>query len=384
MVFQLTRKLAITLFFYVTILLFLAGTSSANGISPNSGRRRDHVNLKRMIKIRAPAPPVARQLSLGDGLGAIGAGANPPKDISSTSPSSSTTAPTSSDSSRPSSVASSPESSSSPSSLASSSSISSVSSTSSASSVSSTSSTSSIPTTTASSTSSAPLLTSTSSTSSPSIAGNIPSTTLGGQSISVDSVTLTSHVPAASSTSADNTQIGGSSLSHTTLTILIVLAASIGGCAIIWTIIRKWKFRPSAQFEDRLEPINWQPTVHDSGLPTHRRVPSNASSFHSAGHENSGLARSDSQSGAPYSAGRNLTPLPDHDFTPGPSALAPVGGYADLARGPSPQPQMQEAPHRGPSLNRGYENYPGLPPHHQGSLALRRLTIITIQAPDIE
>jgi hypothetical protein len=152
------------------------------------------------------------------------------------------------------------------------------------------------------------------------------------------------------------------------MTILIVLAASVGGCAIVWTIIRKWKFRPSAEFEDRLEPINWQPTEHDSDLPTVRRAPSNASSFHSGGHDNGGLARSDSQGGAAFNAGRSISPLPEHDFTAGPATLAPgaVGGYADLARGPSPQPQMQEALQRGPSVNRGYENYLNLPPHHQG------------------
>jgi hypothetical protein len=185
---------------------------------------------------------------------------------------------------------------------------------------------------------------------------------------SVDSVTLTSHVSAAAtSASSDNSQAGGSSLSHTTLTIIIVLAASVGGCAIIWTIIRKWKFRPSAEFEDRLEPIDWQPTVHDSGLPTHRRVPSNASSFHSAGTEHGGLARSGSQNGvAAYNnAGRSLTPLPEHDFTAA-ASLAPVGGYADLARGPSPQPQMQENNmQRGMSLNRGYDPFSPVPLHHQ-------------------
>jgi hypothetical protein len=138
--------------------------------------------------------------------------------------------------------------------------------------------------------------------------------------------------------------------------ILIIIAASIGGCVIVWTIIRKWKFRPSSQFEDRLEPVDWQPADHDSGLPTHRRVPSNASSFHSAGHDNiMGLSRSDS--GGAYNAARNLTPIPDHDFTAGPAAA--VGGYADLARGPSPQPPMQEALQRGPSINGAYENYQG-------------------------
>jgi hypothetical protein len=160
-------------------------------------------------------------------------------------------------------------------------------------------------------------------------------------------------------------------MSHTTMTIIIVLAASVGGCAIIWTIIRKWKFRPSAEFGDRLEPIDWQPTVHDSGLPTHRRVPSNASSFHS-GNDHSDLSRSNSQNVAgagAFNAARSLTPLPEHDFTAGTSTLAPVGGYADLARGPSPQPQMQENLQRGMSLNRGYDPFSGVPPHYQGGYA---------------
>jgi hypothetical protein len=42
-------------------------------------------------------------------------------------------------------------------------------------------------------------------------------------------------------------------------------------------------------------------------------------------------------------------PLPDHDFTAPSANLAPVGGYADLARGPSPGPQMQEMPGHGPA-----------------------------------
>lgn len=67
-----------------------------------------------------------------------------------------------------------------------------------------------------------------------------------------------------------------------------------------------------------------------------------------------GLSRSDSGGG--YNAERSLTPLPEHDFTAG---AAPVGGYADLARGPSPQPQMQEALQYNPGVNRGYENYLG-------------------------
>lgn len=122
------------------------------------------------------------------------------------------------------------------------------------------------------------------------------------------------------------------------MAVIGAIAGSIGGVALIWTIIRKWKFRPSAEFEDRMQPINWQPTnPNDDGLPSHRR--SVASSFHSSGHDDGYGSRSGY--GATSNTGHGL---PEHDFTsPGPS-LAPVGGYADLARGPSPQPYDSRGP----------------------------------------
>ena len=96
-----------------------------------------------------------------------------------------------------------------------------------------------------------------------------------------------------------------------------------------------------------MQPIDWQPTgADDSGLPTHRRANSGASnrSFQSSGHGHG--------NGTGYGAtgGRGLDALPDHDFTAGATTLAPVGGYADLQRGPSPQPTMAEL-NRGPSMN---------------------------------
>ncbi|KAH9082220.1 hypothetical protein EDB83DRAFT_2213943 [Lactarius deliciosus] len=365
-----TRKRAITFILPIVVLLALAGPSSANGILPGSAHRRDHADLKRMIRMRAPAPLDVRQApKASGGLGAIGAANDPPVGSTSSTPSPSPS-PSPTPSPQVSSDSNSVTSSSSSSSSISSSSTSSSSPTSSATSTSSTSSTSSSSTSTSSSTSSTPTSSSSTPNTPVSTADTKPSPATGNSPTSVDSVIVTSHVAApSSSSSSDNSQVGGSSLSHTTLTILIVLAASIGGCAIIWTIIRKWKFRPSAEFGDRLEPIDWQPTEHDSGLPTHRRAPSNASSFHSGNEHGGGLSRSDSQNGAaPYNAAaRSLTPLPEHDFTPGAATLAPVGGYADLARGPSPQPQMQEnLMQRGPSLNRGYDPYSGVPLHHQG------------------
>jgi len=97
-----------------------------------------------------------------------------------------------------------------------------------------------------------------------------------------------------------------------------------------------------------MQPIDWAPTNDDgdTGLPTHRRANSGASSFHSgAGHSDNGAARGMGAGGhgseVDYDHPAALA-IPDHDFTAGAPSLAPVGGYADLARGPSPQPQMQE------------------------------------------
>ncbi|KAN0107103.1 hypothetical protein V8E52_010480, partial [Russula decolorans] len=338
----------------------LAPPSSANAVSPDIPHHRDHVNLNRMIKKCAPHALLPRQCTSdqsGDNhpqaqaqAQAVGAAADPSTGGLSSPVPSSTPVASATSATQASETSQSPQPTSSPVSSALSSATPSVSSTSSQSSVSSTSSTT--PTSTTSSltpSTSSPLPTS--STPTPSSQVNkqqLPAS--NGQSTSVDS--------------ADSSQIGGSSLSHSAIMILVVIAASIGGCVIVWTIIRKWKLRPSSQFEDRLEPVDWQPADHDSGLPAHHTGPSNASSFHSAGHDSMmGLSRSDS--GGAYNAARNLTPIPDHDFTTGPAAA--VGGYAvtprvtyaDLARGPSPQPPMQEALQRGPSINRAYKTHQG-------------------------
>jgi hypothetical protein len=146
-------------------------------------------------------------------------------------------------------------------------------------------------------------------------------------------------------------------ITHTALIVLIVIATSVGGSIIIWTIIRKWKFGKSSSFDDRMQPIDWQPSNDNDdngGIPGLNRRNSTASSFHSgSGHAGIGAT--------------TLSPIPDHDFTAGPAHLAPVGGYADLARGPSPQPMMQELA-RGPSFNaRQYESDQyGVPLHHGG------------------
>ncbi|KAG2045017.1 hypothetical protein BDR03DRAFT_995312 [Suillus americanus] len=159
---------------------------------------------------------------------------------------------------------------------------------------------------------------------------------------------------ASSSASATPSSLSSSStgITHTALIVLIVIATSVGGSIIIWTIIRKWKFGKSSSFDDRMQPIDWQPSNDNDdngGIPGLNRRNSTASSFHSgSGHAGIGAT--------------TLSPIPDHDFTAGPANLAPVGGYADLARGPSPQPMMQELA-RGPSYKS--DQY-GVPLHHGG------------------
>jgi hypothetical protein len=98
MAFQPNRNLAITLLFSLVILLILAHPSSANADSPDVPHRRDHVNLNRMIKRRAPHPLLPRQLTPGGQTnngrpqaqaGAVGAAADPTTDsLSSAVPSS--------------------------------------------------------------------------------------------------------------------------------------------------------------------------------------------------------------------------------------------------------------------------------------------------------
>ena len=145
----------------------------------------------------------------------------------------------------------------------------------------------------------------------------------------------------------DNTS-SATTASKTAITVLAVIAGSAAAVFIGWTIIRKWKFKPSSSFEDRMAPIDWQPEEqHDNGLPgSLRRNVSTAShgSFHSssAHDDNDSYGHGSNYGGSTYGAA-NLQPIPDHDFTAGNATLAPVGGYADLSRGPSPGPQMTQA-----------------------------------------
>ncbi|KAF8445788.1 hypothetical protein L210DRAFT_3642126 [Boletus edulis BED1] len=194
-------------------------------------------------------------------------------------------------------------------------------------------------------------------------ASSTPSSTLSSTSSSSSSTPQTSphtsDTPATTPTQSSTSSSAG--IPHAAVTILIVIAASVGAAVIAWTIIRKWKFRPSSDFEGRMQPIDWQPdgSNENAGIPGHHRPSSRASSFHSG----SANPHIDELRGG-YGA-TTLNPIPDHDFTAGAAHLAPVGGYADLSRGPSPQPMMQESFGGAPSINRPvqYDQY-GVPLYH--------------------
>lgn len=141
--------------------------------------------------------------------------------------------------------------------------------------------------------------------------------------------------------------------------VVIIIASCVAGITILWTVFRKWKFGRSSKFDERLQPIDWDPTnAEDAGQ---RRSSTGASSFQS-GAVHGGNPTGGGGGGYGSDHGHSYG-LPDHDFTAGPAILAPVGGYADLARGPSPQPPMHQLT-RGPSSHRPVYDV-GVPLHHQ-------------------
>lgn len=125
---------------------------------------------------------------------------------------------------------------------------------------------------------------------------------------------------------------------------LIVTGSCIAAAAAIFTIIRKWKFSPSRHFEDRLEPINWEPT-QSSGLPHDPTVAALARGTSQNGRSARGSLSSDERGSVKNMSSANHDQVsmapdfpPPHDFTAGPSQLGPAGGYVDMHRGPSPNP----------------------------------------------
>ncbi|KAK7059128.1 hypothetical protein VNI00_001754 [Paramarasmius palmivorus] len=362
-----TKKLTLTLVASIVLILLLSPVSEANDFH---AARRSHGDLKRVIRKRSPQRGSILDDLAGDAepeteTPPVASGsAVPTSSSASSAPVSSLPVPSSSAVSAPVSISSIPSSSaSSSSSVASaSSSAPSSSSSSSSSSVSSAVTPSTSPSTTA-----APA-TPTSAESAPSQEPDVVIITTNG---TVRTKTATAENAAQTSDDASSAPSGATSKTAktTALTVLIVVASSVGAVVIIWTIFRKWKLARSSKFDQRLQPIDWQPTDREDGIiPAHRRNNSDTSSFHS-GHGHGGYGATSDQGHGSNNGHARLTPLPDHDFTAGSSNLAPVGGYADLARGPSPSPSMQQLA-RGPSLTRPtYDT--GVPLHHQSPYGAR-------------
>jgi len=146
---------------------------------------------------------------------------------------------------------------------------------------------------------------------------------------------------------------GGSFLSKPVMLGLGITVAVLVGGAALFTIIRKWKFSPSRHFEDRLEPITWEPT-RDTGLPPTGVARGNSLNSHQ-GSDNQSIRNMVTTGGAqPASMAPDFPPA--HDFTAVPNANA---GYNDLYRGPSPAPYQANAnqypnPYDGYDHNAGY------------------------------
>lgn len=220
-----------------------------------------------------------------------------------------------------------------------------------------TDSSSATPTSTTDGTASSTVHASTSASTTQGAAATTPSSQQKGQQSSQQSPSIYYVTAGSSSTPTQSSEADTSSgLSHTALTVLIIIAVSVGASTIVWTIIRKWKFRPSSNFEDRMQPIDWQPGKGEDGdvAGSQRRL-SDASSFHSRP-QSSEDHKSGNQPGS-------VSPVLDHDFTPG---AHPVGGYANLARGHSPQPMMQQAYPTAPppTWNNGPCDQYGVPLHY--------------------
>lgn len=198
-------------------------------------------------------------------------------------------------------------------------------------------------TTTSTSTSSSSSTQSSASSSTSSTSTTTSQTSTSPRTQSTVLVTQTAPPSQSSDVSQDQT---ASFLPHSVIIGLIVTGSCIAAGAAIWTIIRKWKFSPSRHFEDRLEPINWEPTqasglAHDPTVAALER----ASSRNGGGTSRGSLGSNDEH------GQRNMTSInhdqismtpdfpPPHDFTAGAGGAYGQGaGYVDMHRGPSPAP----------------------------------------------
>jgi len=127
-----------------------------------------------------------------------------------------------------------------------------------------------------------------------------------------------------------------SKIPHSTQVILIAVGSSIVAAGIIWTLIRKWKFRAS---RDRLATIDWAPDNSGNNMEDRQRLSFISQRSGSAADAQSQFHRGNMFAPDAPSAAPDFPP--PHDFTAGPM------------RGTTPQPGLQ----RGYSGNRGQYGY---------------------------
>lgn len=154
-------------------------------------------------------------------------------------------------------------------------------------------------------------------------------------------VTITSTAPQESQTAATanvGDASGGASnsssghIARNTIIAIAAIGGSVALIALLWTVFRKWKLRPTDNFEERLNPIDWNPTSSDPVMAQRERKRASIGSNRSFG------------SADAHSTRGFINDIPNHDFTAGPrvpNSLAPGGGngmYPEMTRGPSRGP----------------------------------------------
>ncbi|KAG9011603.1 hypothetical protein FRB94_000784 [Tulasnella sp. JGI-2019a] len=217
-----------------------------------------------------------------------------------------------------------------------------------------------------------------------------PTSALPASTARASTVSVAKTAASATATS-ENTTSSSSSIGKNTMIAIAVIAGSIGGAAAIWTLIRKWKLGPSSRFEERMQPIEWNPDGGSGGSGIEKGIGGADEKTYGAaaagvvGANRLGRSGSTGSQGSSFRSGegqqnlgRNVTGNanmnmfaehevglpPPHDFTAGPSQV-PYGaydnynagpGYVDLQRNVSGAGALARQPSNGAGLSRGPSN----------------------------
>lgn len=189
----------------------------------------------------------------------------------------------------------------------------------------------------------------TSSSSSASSSSSSSSRSTPRNAADTSTINITSTQSSDSTAAAQNNkdEDEGSGIGKKTLIIVISVASAVGLVAAVWTILRKWKFSPSRKFEERLNPIDWDP--HTGEKEKLERTPS----------INSALTRQNSW-GSGSNRGAAMTEVAGYARPP--PSVASTGGFNGVAPGYPPSyssrgyvPEMPQQYGSQHSLNNPYE-----------------------------